>query len=60
MMITFEEIKKALPQKYPFLMIDGASELEEGKNITCFKVTPPNHTKTAHAAHKSKADPISG
>lgn len=36
-MISFEEIRSLLPQKYPFLFIDKVIELEEGKRIVCVK-----------------------
>jgi len=36
-MITFEEIRTLLPQKYPFLFIDKVIEFEEGKRILCVK-----------------------
>lgn len=36
-MILFEEIRSLLPQKYPFLFIDRATEFEEGKRIVCVK-----------------------
>ncbi|MCR4322214.1 MAG: 3-hydroxyacyl-ACP dehydratase FabZ [Candidatus Brocadiaceae bacterium] len=36
-MISFEEIRSLLPQKYPFLFIDRVVEFEEGKKIVCVK-----------------------
>ena len=36
-MISFAEIKKTLPQKYPFLFIDRAIEMKKGEEITCLK-----------------------
>ena len=36
-MITFEEIRTLLPQKYPFLFIDKVIEFEERKRILCVK-----------------------
>jgi len=36
-MISFEEIRSLLPQKYPFLFIDKVVEFEEGKKIVCVK-----------------------
>ena len=36
-MITVEEIKKLIPQRYPFLMLDRVIELEEGKSIKAGK-----------------------
>ena len=36
-MISFEEIRSLLPQKYPFLFIDKVVAFEEGKKIVCVK-----------------------
>ncbi len=36
-MMTFEEIRNLLPQKYPFLFVDKVLEIEEGKKIVCVK-----------------------
>jgi 3-hydroxyacyl-[acyl-carrier-protein] dehydratase len=36
-MIDINEIKKILPQQYPFLMIDRVIELAEGKFIKAYK-----------------------
>ncbi|MFC1576386.1 3-hydroxyacyl-ACP dehydratase FabZ [Candidatus Omnitrophota bacterium] len=36
-MITIEEIKKLLPQRYPFLMLDRIVELKEGEMIKAYK-----------------------
>jgi len=36
-MISFEEIRTLLPQKYPFQFIDKVTEFEEGKRIVCVK-----------------------
>ncbi len=36
-MISFEEIRNLLPQKYPFQFIDKVTEFEEGKRIVCVK-----------------------
>ncbi len=36
-MMSFEEVKRLLPQKYPFLFIDKVIELEKGKKIVCLK-----------------------
>jgi len=39
-MITVEEIKKLIPQRYPFLMLDKVTELVEGVSImACKNVT---------------------
>ena len=36
-MITFEEIKALVPQKYPFLMVDRVLSLETGKRVVAIK-----------------------
>lgn len=36
-MLSFEEIKKLLPQKYPFLFIDKVVEFQKGSKIVCLK-----------------------
>lgn len=36
-MLSFEEVKSLLPQKYPFIFIDKVIELEKGKKIICLK-----------------------
>ena len=36
-MLTIEEIKKLLPQRYPFLMIDKITDIKEGKSIEAYK-----------------------
>ena len=36
-MLNFEEIKKLVPQRYPFLMLDKVLELEKGKRIVVIK-----------------------
>ena len=36
-MITIEEIKSLIPQRYPFLMLDRVTELSEGKFIKAYK-----------------------
>ncbi|HCN20542.1 MAG: hypothetical protein A3C38_07015 [Planctomycetes bacterium RIFCSPHIGHO2_02_FULL_50_42] len=36
-MMNFEEVKKLVPQRYPFLFIDKVVELEEGKRVVCLK-----------------------
>lgn len=35
--MSFEEVRRLVPQKYPFLFIDKVVELEEGKRIVCLK-----------------------
>jgi 3-hydroxyacyl-[acyl-carrier-protein] dehydratase len=37
MVITFEEIKTLVPQKYPFLMVDRVLALETGKRVVAIK-----------------------
>ena len=37
MQLDFEEIKKLLPQRFPFLMIDRVLELEPGKHAIAVK-----------------------
>ena len=37
MVITFEEIKTLVPQKYPFLMVDRVLALEPGKRAVAIK-----------------------
>lgn len=36
-MLSFEEIRKLVPQKYPFLFIDKVIELQKGSKIVCLK-----------------------
>jgi 3-hydroxyacyl-[acyl-carrier-protein] dehydratase len=37
MQLDFEEIKKLIPQRFPFIMIDRVLELEPGKEATAIK-----------------------
>jgi 3-hydroxyacyl-[acyl-carrier-protein] dehydratase len=37
MQLDFEEIKKLIPQRFPFIMIDRIVELEPGKHATALK-----------------------
>ena len=37
MQLDFEEIKKLIPQRFPFIMIDRVLELEPGKHATAVK-----------------------
>jgi 3-hydroxyacyl-[acyl-carrier-protein] dehydratase len=37
MQLDFEEIKKLIPQRFPFLMIDKVVELEPGKHAVAIK-----------------------
>lgn len=43
-MMSFEEVKSLLPQKYPFLFIDKVIELEKGKKIICLKNVSGNES----------------
>ncbi len=36
-MLDFEEIKKIIPQRFPFIMIDRITELEPGKHAVAVK-----------------------
>ncbi|MBO1222971.1 MAG: 3-hydroxyacyl-ACP dehydratase FabZ [Candidatus Scalindua sediminis] len=36
-MLSFEEIRKLVPQKYPFLFIDKVVEFQKGSKIVCLK-----------------------
>jgi 3-hydroxyacyl-[acyl-carrier-protein] dehydratase len=37
MQLDFEEIKKLIPQRFPFIMIDRVLEIEPGKHATAVK-----------------------
>jgi 3-hydroxyacyl-[acyl-carrier-protein] dehydratase len=37
MQLNIEEIKKLIPQRFPFLMIDRVLEVEPGKHVTAIK-----------------------
>ena len=37
MLMTVEEIKKYLPQRYPFLLVDRVIEMDLGKSIVAYK-----------------------
>lgn len=37
MQLDFEEIKKLIPQRFPFIMIDRVLEIEPGKNAVAVK-----------------------
>jgi len=37
MQLDFEEIKKLIPQRFPFIMIDRILEIEPGKHVTAVK-----------------------
>jgi len=40
--MNIEEIKKLIPQRYPFLMLDKVIEIDEGKSITALKNVSTN------------------
>lgn len=42
--INFEEVRRLVPQRYPFLFIDKVLELEEGKRIVCLKNVSGNES----------------
>ena len=42
MQLNFEQIKKLLPQRYPYLMIDKVVELYPGKSIVAIKNVTAN------------------
>ena len=37
MILGIDDIMRALPHRYPFLMVDKVLELEKGKSITATK-----------------------
>jgi 3-hydroxyacyl-[acyl-carrier-protein] dehydratase len=37
MQLDFEEIKKLIPQRFPFIMLDKVVELEPGKHVVAIK-----------------------
>lgn len=41
-LLTFDEIKKIIPHRYPFLLIDRIVELEDGKKCTGIKQVSGN------------------
>ncbi|QTQ07874.1 3-hydroxyacyl-ACP dehydratase FabZ [Macrococcoides canis] len=41
-LLTYDEIKKIIPHRYPFLLIDRIIELEEGKRCTGIKQVSGN------------------
>lgn len=41
-LLSFDEIKKIIPHRYPFLLIDRITELEEGKRCTGIKQVSGN------------------
>lgn len=44
MQLDFEEIKKLIPQRFPFIMIDKVLEVEPGKAATAVKNVSGNET----------------
>lgn len=42
--INFEEVRRLLPQRYPFLFVDKVLEMEEGKRIVCLKNVSGNES----------------
>ena len=41
-MLSFEEVRKLVPQKYPFLFIDKVIELQKESRIVCLKNVSAN------------------
>ena len=37
MLMSIEEIKEYLPQRYPFLLVDRVTEMDPGKSIVAYK-----------------------
>ncbi len=37
MKLNFEDIKKLIPQRYPYIMIDRVTELDPGKSVVAIK-----------------------
>ena len=53
MFMNVEEIKKYLPQRYPFLLVDRVVEMELGKSIVAYKnVTVNEPFFEGHFPHK--------
>ena len=44
MQLDFEEIKKLIPQRFPFIMIDKVLEVDPGKEATAVKSVSGNET----------------
>lgn len=44
MQLDFEQIKKLIPQRFPFIMIDKVLEVEPGKEATAVKSVSGNET----------------
>lgn len=52
-MLDIEEIKKIVPQRFPFLMIDRVEEVEEGKKLIAIKnVSASEHFFQGHFPDK--------
>jgi len=43
-MIGIEEIKRLIPQRYPFLMVDKVVDIKEGKSIKVYKNVTTNES----------------
>ncbi len=43
-MLSFEEIRELVPQKYPFLFIDKVVEFQKGSKIVCLKNISANES----------------
>ena len=37
LVMSFDDVRRLLPQQYPFIMVDGVEELQQGKRIVCRK-----------------------
>src|SRR5690625_4450788 len=35
--MDIQEIKNTIPHRYPFLLVDRVTEIEEGKRVVCYK-----------------------
>ena len=44
MILGIDDIMRALPHRYPFLMVDKVLELEKGKSITATKMVDGDGT----------------
>lgn len=54
MKLDIEEIRRILPHRYPFLLIDRIEELEEGKRVVAIKnVSIGEQFFTGHFPHKA-------
>ncbi len=50
-MLSFEEVRELVPQKYPFLFIDKVVELQKGSRIVCLKNISGNESFFAGHFH---------